>query len=504
MQLTLTQIAALLGAPAPEDAARPVAGYSIDSRTIRPGELFFAVRGQRLDGHQFVVSALCNGAVAAVVSAERAGAFPQEVQPRLLAVPDTLAALHVLAAGVRQRWGGPVVAITGSAGKTTTKQMIAALLRTRFRTLENSGNWNNQFGLPLSLLRLDPEHEIGVFELGMSAPGEIRLLAGLARPDVGVVTNVSAAHLEFFPNVQAIARAKRELVESLGNGDWAVLNADDPRVAAFGAHSRSAAFYFGLSDAADLRASDLRSCPEGGYRFRVHAPAHRSESCGAAWKGRRAAEFPPPCSPATELYLPLLGRHSVSNLLAALSVAWLFGISPAELTAAVSALRPAPQRGELVRLASGALVVDDTYNSNPAALEAMLEAVAEIPAAKHYAVLGGMMELGAASEQLHYRCGRRAAELGYAGLITVGEAARPLAAGARAAGLPDAAIAHCAATEEAGERLRGWMERGDVALLKASRAVRLETIWNHLGPRAAEQASPVGAGTAAGCRGEGV
>jgi hypothetical protein len=197
MKLALNEIAGIIGA-AQTGSPLPISGYSIDSRTVQPGELFFAVRGERLDGHDYVPAALDAGAAAAVVGADRMAGFPSGVQPRLLSVPSPLSALQGLAAAVRQRWGGPVVAITGSAGKTTTKQMIAALLRTRYRVLENQGNLNNHFGLPLSLLRLEPEHEIGVFELGMSASGEIRLLAGFSQPDVGVVTKVSEAHLEFF------------------------------------------------------------------------------------------------------------------------------------------------------------------------------------------------------------------------------------------------------------------------------------------------------------------
>jgi UDP-N-acetylmuramoyl-tripeptide--D-alanyl-D-alanine ligase len=504
MQLTLAEIAAVIECPAPLVPEARVTGYSIDSRTIRPGELFFAVRGQRLDGHEYVEAALRAGASAAVVAADRKASLGSQSQSKLLAVPDPLAALQALAAGVRRRWGGPVVAITGSTGKTSTKQMTAALLRTEFRVLENAGNLNNHFGLPLSLLRLEPEHEIGVFELAMSAPGEIRLLANLAMPDVGVVTNVSAAHLEFFPNVQAIARAKKELVDSLGVEDWAVLNADDARVVPFGVGCRGQVLYYGLGNSADLRAETPQPLMDGGYCFGVMPPAHRRADFGAAWKGRRSAT-PPEASPAAlKFHLPLLGRHNVSNTLAALAVAFLFGLSPSSLIAAVSHLRPAPRRGELVRLAGGGLVVDDTYNSNPAALEAMLGAVAEIPARRRYAVLGGMMELGSRSEQMHFRCGRRVAELGFAGLITVGNEARPLAAGALQAGLPRAATHQCDTPEEAGERLREWLRDGDVALLKASRAVRLERIWDHLGPEAGVEPEQVATGAAVSPRREGI
>ena len=482
MQLTLAEIAPIIGTAAPATPERSVAGYSIDSRTVRPAELFFAVRGQRLDGHDYVLAAIEAGAAAAVVAASRKAEFAAALQSKLLGVPDPLAALQALAAAVRRRWGGPVVAVTGSAGKTTTKQMIAALLGSKFRVFENQGNLNNQFGLPLSLLQLGPETEIGVFELGMSGPGEIRLLAELARPDVGVVTNVSAAHLEFFPSVEAIARAKQELIESLGAEDWAVLNADDRRVAGFALHCRGHVLFYGFAASADIRAGELKTHPGGGFSFRLPPPMQRGIRAGAAWKGARAAERPAEKPSLVRFHLPLLGRHNVSNLLGALGVAYLFGIRPPELAGAVANLRPALQRGEMLRLAAGAVVVNDCYNSNPEALEAMLRAVAELPARRRFAVLGGMMELGPLSEELHVRCGRRVAELQFTGLVTVGEAARGLATGARQGGLPDAAVAECATPAEAGERLRGWLQEGDVVLLKGSRAVRLETIWEHLGP----------------------
>ncbi|MGH9786641.1 MAG: UDP-N-acetylmuramoyl-tripeptide--D-alanyl-D-alanine ligase, partial [Terriglobia bacterium] len=254
MTFTLQEIADTLGSPPPALGGCRVAGYSIDSRTLRPGELFFAVRGRRLDGHDYVIAALAAGAAAAVAAADRVNDFPVEVRPRLLPVREPLEALQKLAAAARRRWGGPVAAVTGSMGKTTTKQMIAALLRTRYRVLENEGNLNNHFGVPLSLLRLEPETEVGVFELAMSGPGEIRLLAEMAAPDVGVVTNVGPVHLEFFPDVEAIARAKFELIETLGERAWAVLNADDPRVSRFGERMAGRTLRFGISHPADLRA----------------------------------------------------------------------------------------------------------------------------------------------------------------------------------------------------------------------------------------------------------
>ena len=489
MTFTLSEIAGILqcAPPLPADgrASGYSTGYSIDSRSIRPGDLFLAIVGQKLDGHDYVQQALDAGAAAAVIAADRMNDFPASVRPKLLAVPDTLEALQRLAAAARRRWGGPLVAVTGSMGKTTTKQMIAALLRTRYRVLENEGNLNNHYGLPLSLLRLEPETEVGVFELAMSAPGEIRLLAALAAPNLGVVTNVGPVHLEFFPDVDAIARAKYELIETLGERAWAVLNADDPRVARFGDHMPCRTVYFGTSRSAGFRAEDLSPNGNGGWAFRVSSAlppaafgAVRTPS-GLGESGSR--ECSDVCSDV-RFHLPLLGRHNVLNALAALATAYLFGIPLGALQDAVTGLRPGLMRGEIVRLANGASVVNDCYNANPSALEAMLEAVRSLPAGRRIAVLGGMLELGPAAESLHARCGARLAELGFDWLITVGEQARAIAQGALSHGHPAARSIHVASPEEAGAWLRSELREGDLVLLKASRAVHLESAWEQLAP----------------------
>ncbi|MBI2816131.1 MAG: UDP-N-acetylmuramoyl-tripeptide--D-alanyl-D-alanine ligase [Acidobacteria bacterium] len=483
MILTLHEIARALGVAAPSSPDAPVTGYSIDSRTLQRGDLFFAIRGDRLDGHEFVARALDSGAVAAVVDAARAAKYSESVQQKLFAVPNVVAALQELGAYVRRRWGGPVVAITGSAGKTTTKQAIAALLSTRFRVLQSEGNLNNHLGLPLSLLRLSPESEAGVFELGMSAPGEIRLLANLARPDIGVVTNVSAVHLEFFPDRDAIARAKHELIETLDSGAWAVLNADDPRVWKFGEHLPDRTLYFGTSERSHIRALQLQPLPTGGFSFTVPAKAFAQVPPGALRAGRFRVKRAEPERPSDVRFeLPLLGRHNVLNVLAALGVCYTFGILPQVLREAVASLRPGTMRGEMVRLANGALAINDCYNSNPEALETMLAAVTSLPARRHIAVLGGMMELGGASEELHHGCGRRVAELRFDVLLTVGDHAKAFAEGARSAGMAPASLHHFDSPEEAGSYLRELLDDGDVVLLKASRSVHLEKIWPELEP----------------------
>ncbi|MCZ6489546.1 MAG: UDP-N-acetylmuramoyl-tripeptide--D-alanyl-D-alanine ligase [Acidobacteria bacterium] len=489
MELSFGEIARMMETAPPSQPNLRATGYSIDSRTIQPGELFFAVQGQRLDGHDFVPAALAAGAAGAVVISSRREDFPAGSQAKLLGVQNPLEALQRLAAAVRRRWGGPLVAVTGSAGKTITKQMIASLLGTRFRVLANEGNLNNHFGLPLSLLRLQPETEVGVFEMGMSGPGEIRLLAGLAAPDVGVVTNVSAVHLEFFSDVEAIARAKFELLESLGSHAWAVLNAEDPRVCSFGERFSGRVLYFGFSGPAHFQAQDLARNGSGGFRFTVPAKPFQAVPPGLSWKSNvSAGKGKVPASGAIagatgkessgeSFHLPLLGRHNVLNLLAALAACYCFGLPPGSLREAVRSLRPAPMRGEMIRLANGAMVVNDCYNSNPEALDAMLASVASLDAKRRFAVLGEMRELGPSSETLHYRCGQRLGELSFDGLFTVGDGARPFADGARAAGVRSEALAHFASAEEAAQGLQDRWREGDVVLLKASRTVHLERVW---------------------------
>src|SRR6202050_1097987 len=267
MKLTLARIAGFVSAAgefAPEEVAQ---AYSIDSRTVGPGQLFFAVKGERLDGHDFVESALEKGAVAAVVRKDQLGRYPGET--RLLAVEDTLVGLQSLATAVRKLWGKPLVAVTGSAGKTTTKEAIAHVVATRFRVLKSEGNFNNHFGLPLMLLKLEPEFDVAVIEMGMSHAGEIRALAKIAQPEIGVVTNVAPVHLEFFDSVAGIARAKYELVESLPAGGTAVLNADDEFVSQFGRGFKGKVVLYGMRATADVRAEKIQSKGTEGTEFDV-------------------------------------------------------------------------------------------------------------------------------------------------------------------------------------------------------------------------------------------
>jgi len=425
-----------------------VQGYSIDSRTIAPGELFFAVRGERFDGHDFVSAAIERGAAAAVVSRARVASLPDTaLSIPLLVTEDPLAALQSLGAHVRRRWGKRVIAVTGSAGKTTTKDAIAAALGTKFSVLKSIGNLNNNYGLPLQLLRIEPEHEFAVIEMGMNHMGEIAALARIANPDWGVVTNVGMAHAENFSGGQAgIARAKFELVESLPASGVAFLNCDDAYVSQFGRDFAGRAVYFGRGPCADPQIEDVEE-DEGGLRIRYRAGDSE----------RRLA-------------LRLLGGHNALNAMAALAVAREAGVDVEAAEAALETLTPGDKRGETLAIA-GATILNDSYNSNPEALRSMIRTLAARPAQRRILVAGEMLELGEYGPRLHAECGRAAAEAGLDMVVGVRGNAEHLAAAACAGGvaslfLPDA--------EAAGRWLAENLRTGDVVLVKGSRGVRLE------------------------------
>ncbi|MGE5207474.1 MAG: UDP-N-acetylmuramoyl-tripeptide--D-alanyl-D-alanine ligase [Chlamydiota bacterium] len=445
MKLPLGRIAELISGYGKFRESMVAQGYSIDSRTLQPGELFFAVKGERLDGHDFVSQALERGAAAAVVRADRMAYFPP--RSRLIGVEDTLAALQNLAAAVRRAWGKPVVGITGSAGKTTTKEAIAHLLATRFRVHKSEGNLNNHFGLPLMLLRLEPEHEVAVIEMGMSHAGEIRELARIAQPEIGVVTCVAPVHLQFFKSVAEIARAKYELVEALPGGGTAVLNADDEYVSQFGRDFSGKIVTFGARRPADVRAEQVELRGAQGSAFEIVAGESRE--------------------PAV---LPLVGAHNIPNALAAVAVALERGIPLVDAAAALADLAPSDKRGQLIEV-GGATVINDCYNSNPKALDAMVDALLALPAQRHIVVAGEMLELGPSGPELHRECGRRIAKRGVNVLVGVRGATEHMVEAARKAGMRAEFIV---APEDAGEWLAREARPGDAVLLKASRGVRLE------------------------------
>ena len=445
MRLPLGRISEFIGAAGEVDAAAIATGYSIDSRTIAPGELFFAVKGERLDGHDFVDAALAAGSVAAVVQREQAARYGENY--RLLAVADPLAALQRLGTAVRRLWGKKLIAVTGSTGKTTTKEAIAQVLQTRFRVLKSEGNLNNHFGLPLQLLRLEPEHEIAVIEIGMNHAGEIRALAEIAHHDVAVVTNVGPVHLEFFDSVAAIARAKYELIETLHAGGTAVLNADDEYVSQFGRDFHGEVLTFGIHRPADVRAENVEERGLEGSAFDLIAGSCRQS-----------------------IKLPLLGLHNVYNALAAATVGMEAGVSPSEVAEALAGLSSQDKRGQLMQVA-GATVINDCYNSNPKALEAMVSSFARLPARRRIVVAGEMLELGPSGPDLHRQCGTSIARSGIDVLLGVRGAARQMVEGALEAGM---AAEFVETPQQAGEWLAREVRPGDAVLLKASRGVKLE------------------------------
>jgi UDP-N-acetylmuramoyl-tripeptide--D-alanyl-D-alanine ligase len=455
MNLTLAEVAigsgAVLEAPASVSnaGALAVSGYSIDSRTAAPGDLFFAVRGERLDGHDFVAAALDRGAVAAVVSRARVALLPDAVLAApLLIAEDPLLALQSLAAHVRRQWGRHVVAITGSAGKTTTKEAVAAALATKFRVLKSQGNLNNGFGLPLQLLRLEPEHEFAVVEMGMNHSGEIAALARIASPDWGVITNVGTAHVENFAEGQAgIARAKFELVAALPSTGVAFLNCDDRYASQFGRDFPGRVVYFGAGPCADPQ---ILSVSEDLAGLHVNYRARSREG---------------------SFTLRLLGEHNASNAVAGLAVALEAGIDLRSAVAALESLTAGDKRGQVIEIA-GATIMNDSYNSNPEALRSMIRTLAARPAAgRRILVAGEMLEQGEQGPALHAACGRAAAEAGLDLVAAVQGNAKHLATAACAGGvaslfLPDA--------DAAGRWLLRNLAPGDVVLVKGSRGVHLE------------------------------
>ena len=433
MILELSNVGQALGLrrpPRPPDSL--VTGWSVDTRTLAPGDLFFALRGPNFDGHDYVAAALQKGAVAAVVEHGESG----------LVVPDSLAALQNLAAWARRKWGGRVVGVTGSAGKTTAKDAIAHLLAVELPVGKTVGNLNNHVGVPLSILRLPDESRVAVLEMGMNHAGEIRALAAIAKPDIGVVTNVGYAHVEAFDSIEGVALAKRELIEALDPQEGiAVLNADDPRVLRFRDVHPGRAITFGFSEDADVRATQIDL-----QIFRVDG---------------------------VDFHTMLAGRHGVLNLLAGIAVARAFDIPPKRLRDAVATFTIGKMRGERLEH-NGIVMWNDCYNSNPEAVHAMLDVLRSTPARRHIAVLGEMLELGHAAEFLHRQAGRCAAASGIDALIAVHGAAHFMAEEAVRAGMPPHSVHFFEQAAEAGDFVRQMVQPGDAILFKGSRGVRIE------------------------------
>jgi len=445
MKLPLSRIAEFTCATGDYDPRAVAQGYSIDSRTVQSGDLFFAVKGERLDGHDYVEQALSKGAIGAIVRKDQLARYPAKAG--LLAADDTLIALQTLATAVRKLWGKTAIGITGSMGKTTTKDAMAHLLAVRHRVHRSKGNFNNHFGLPLGLLTLEPEYDLAVIEMGMSHAGEIAALAKIAKPNEGVVTSVGPVHLEFFDSVAGIARAKYELIEALPHGGTAVLNGDDPYVCQFGRDFKGKVILFGLKPTADVRAENIEALGAEGTRFDLIYQELRQS-----------------------VRSPLLGMHNVYNVLAAAAVALQHGITPSEIAATLPTLEPADKRGQVVQLGN-ITVLNDCYNSSPKALMAAVDTLTAMPARRRIVVAGEMLELGTTSEKLHRESGSYIASKKLDFLLGVRGLAKPMVEAALEAGMKAEFVA---TPEEAGDWLARDTREGDVVLLKASRGVKLE------------------------------
>jgi len=450
---------------ATELAQREPAGYSIDSRTLRAGDLFFAIQGANHDGHRFVSDAIARRALAAVVSRgfldSDLGRQIDPHQAALVLVDDTLAALQSLASAVMKDWQGRVVAITGSLGKTTTKEMTAAMLARIGRVVKTTGNLNNDYGLPLSVLKMESEgqhsadFDFAVLEMGMNHKGEIARLTSIAPPDVGVVTIVAPAHLEFFTSIDEIAEAKAEMVGGVVPGGVAVLNADDERVARMEAmRDDVTCVTFGIDRDAAVTARKIEPESVRGCHFVLVTPRGKIET-----------------------YIPLAGRHNVYNALAAAAVADLYEVPLEEIAAALAETFAPKMRGEVTRFREGFTLIDDSYNSNPRALFEMVSTVcANAECKRKIVVAGEMLELGESGARLHREAGAQIARLGVDKLIGVRGLAEEIVLGAREAGMSNESAVFTNTPEEAAEILIRWARAGDLILVKGSRGVKTEIV----------------------------
>ncbi len=473
--LTLADILEALTGKRIEPSGLVISEAAIDSRQVIPGGLFFALPGERTDGHNYVEAAFKKGALLAVVQRDmspqfftldlRSGAFDPDAtlpaalrsgQPFCLRVDDSLAALQQIAAYWRRKHDLRVIGITGSVGKSTTKELVAEVLSQRYRTLKNAGNLNNEIGLPLTLLRLGPGYQRAVLEMGFYVPGEISQLCQIAQPQVGVVTLVGTVHAERAGSQEAIARGKAELVQALPPAPegFAILNYDDPWVRSMAGQTRARVIFYGLDPAADLWADEVESIGLEGMRFRLH---YQDE--------------------VLHLRVPLLGHHSVQTVLRAAAVGLCEGLAWGEIIAGLS-MGQTQLRLVAVRTENGALILDDSYNASPESTLASLNLLKDLPG-RHIAVLGDMLELGPYEKSGHEMVGASAGEVADE-LIGVGELSRIILASARSAGLAAEHIHWVSDTAEAARLLQGMLREGDVVLVKGSHGLRMDRIVSAL------------------------
>lgn len=454
VELRLDEIAAKMnGHILRGDLSQIFRRFNIDSRLTQPGELFFAIRAHR-DGHDFVPEAAKKGAGGAVTSHDipaPGGDFS------LIRVPDTVPALEQLARKVLVDNPVKVVGITGSIGKTTTKEFAAALLSRRLRVLKSEGNYNNNLGLALSLLRLEPGHEVAVLEMGTSGFGEIRSLTRIAPPDISVITNINPVHLEFLRNLEGVAQAKKEILEGTRQSGVAVLNGDDTWVQEIGRGWTGRRLTFGLGPGCAVQAASVRMLGQEGMAFELRC------------RGEKA-----------EVRFAFLYVDYLYNLLAAVGVCVALDVPFDLIVEGIPELRPVAKRGGFVYLARGIRLVDDSYNSNPKALEAALKGLAVLPAERRVAILGDMLELGEQKAEFHRAAGREVAESGWDVLIAVGKLGRHLAEGAREAGMDAHHILLFSTAEEAASQISPLVREGDLVLVKGSRGIHMERIAERL------------------------
>ncbi len=459
--LTAEDLRRLTGGRLLRTSSRSVRGAAVDSRLVGEGQLFVALPGERTDGHRFLGEAVVAGAAALVVSRPVPDAVLDAVgDVTVLAVPDGVVALAAIAAGWRARFDPLVVGVTGSIAKTSTKEAIASVLGATFRTLRSEGNQNNEIGLPLTLLRLGPDHRAAVLEMGMYAGGEIAELARLARPKIGVVTAVHGVHLSRLGTISAIEQAKGELVEALPSDGVAILNEDDRRVRRMADRTAARVLGYGLTGDADVGAEDVTSAGLDGMRFTLRLPPAR---------GGRPVRLP--------ARIPGLGKLSVHNALAGAAVGHAAGIEPPVIVHALASGWSAPHRGQVVRLGRVTLI-DDTYNASPPSVIAALDLLAGLPG-RRIAVLGEMLELGKSSAAGHREVGTAAAATSDL-LIVVGAGASGIAAGAKAGGLDASRVLEARDRDAALDLLRDRLRDGDVVLVKASRGVELDLLVDAL------------------------
>jgi UDP-N-acetylmuramoyl-tripeptide--D-alanyl-D-alanine ligase len=445
MRRTVAELAAMLGTAPSGMATGVVTGVAIDSRAVCPGDLFVALPGAHVDGHDFVAPARTLGAAAALVTRPLAVDLPQIV------VPDTLAALARIASAERSAGSYRVAAVTGSIAKTTTKELLAALLATSFRVGITHGNRNSESGFPVELCNLPEDVEWMVAELGMSHAGELDRLGAIACPDLLLYTVVAPVHLEFFPSIDAIAEAKAELIPHLRTAGTLVLNAADPRVAAFERRFAGRVVRFGVPASSDLWIAEYRSHGLLGARVGLRGPLGE-----------------------LDVELPLAGRHQADNLLAAATAALVLGVAPAAIAATARTVKPVARRGEVLTLTGGVTVVDDSYNASPEAVTRMLDLLADTPG-RRVAVLGEMLELGESSPAFHRQVGAHAGACADLVIAVGGAAAAELAHAAN-----DGKAHHVSDADAALALVRDHLRAGDVVLVKGSRGIGLDRVVDAL------------------------